>query len=146
VQWPCDFKNDQGKRITIPESWSSDERIEVVRRFFDTAEYERTMLNCDCLVLPYRWSDYFNRISGVVVEAATAGIPMVVVENTWLDRAIRQYGAGLSCRDRDPKDLALKIAEACSKIETLTDEAQSRAREAHEHHSSVRLLRLLWGL
>jgi glycosyltransferase involved in cell wall biosynthesis len=146
VQWPCDFTNDLGRLVTIPAQWESDERIVIVRKFFDTAQYEKTMAACDCLLLPYRWSDYFNRISGVVVEAATAGIPTIVVENTWLDRAMRQYGAGLACKDRDAQDLARKIAEACEKIEELNSQASAHAARARSHHAPDRLLRLMWGL
>jgi glycosyltransferase involved in cell wall biosynthesis len=146
VQWPCDFTNEQGRCITLPGSWESDPHMMIVKKFFDTGEYEKTMLACDCQVLPYRWSNYFNRISGVVVEAATAGIPMIVVENTWLHRAMQQYGAGVACKDRNPEDLARKIAEACEKIEELSHQAQARAPVAQAHHAPDRLLRLLWGL
>jgi glycosyltransferase involved in cell wall biosynthesis len=146
VQWPCDFTNEDGQKVRIPEGWDADPRIMIVRHFFDTAEYERTMLACDCLVLPYRWSDYFNRISGVVVEAATAGIPTIVVENTWLHRAMQQYGAGLACKDRNPQDLARAIAEACDKIEELSKQARARVPVAQAHHAPDRLLRLVWGL
>jgi len=146
VQWPCDFTNEKGQKVPIPDGWDADPRMVIVKHFFNTAQYEQAMMTCDCLLLPYRWSDYFNRISGVVVEAATAGIPMIVVENTWLDRAMKQYGAGLACKDRNPQDLARKIAEVCGKIEELFHRAQSRAPVAQAHHAPDRLLRLLWGL
>jgi glycosyltransferase involved in cell wall biosynthesis len=146
VHWPCDFVNEQGRQITIPASWESDPRVALIRKFLNTEEYEKTMMACDCLVLPYRWSSYFNRISGVVVEAATAGIPIVVVENTWLDRAQQHYGAGLACKDRNAADMAQKIAEACEGIEELWDRARTRASVAKAHHAPERFLRLLWGL
>jgi glycosyltransferase involved in cell wall biosynthesis len=146
IQWPGDFTDEDGCRIQIPDSWSSDARIEIVRRFYDSSEYERVMQRCDCLLLPYRWSDYFNRISAVQVEAASAGIPTIVVENTWLHRAMTKYGAGLVCGDRNPESLAKTIAEACDKIDQLTRTAQLRRTAALAHHSPERFLQLLWGL
>ena len=146
VQWPCDFDDEHGRRVVIPSDWKDDPRIVVIRKFYDSGEYVKAMMECDCIVLPYRWREYYSRISAVLVEAASAGIPTVVVENTWLHRAMQKYGAGLACQDCSPQDLARAVAQACTEIKELTALARARAVVAQAHHSPERFRRLLWGI
>jgi glycosyltransferase involved in cell wall biosynthesis len=146
VHWPCDFRDETGRPVVIPEDWNTDPRLTVIREYLGSEEYDRQLMDADCVLLPYRWSTYFNRISGVVVEAASAGIPMVVTEGTWLDRAMQKYGWGLAARDGDARDVAQKLAELISNIDYHRDQARGRLPLAQSHHSHERFLRLLWGL
>jgi glycosyltransferase involved in cell wall biosynthesis len=145
LQWTGDFSDAAGKTIS-PDSWLAVHPDVVLhRRALSSEEYDRELLRSDCIVMPYRWNSYFCRISGLAVEAATAGIPVLYTEDTWLDRAMSRYGAGLSFRDGDVPHLVEKLAEMARRITEFQTLARTRLHIAREVNSPENFLQCLWG-
>jgi glycosyltransferase involved in cell wall biosynthesis len=145
MQWTGDFTDSAGKAIS-PSRWLLEHPdVVLIRRSLPSMEYDRQLLASDCIVLPYRWEAYFCRISGLAVEAATAGIPAIYTEDTWLERAMRRYGTGLSVRDGDVAHLVEKLAEMAGRIEELQAIARARSALAREINSPESFLKCLWG-
>jgi glycosyltransferase involved in cell wall biosynthesis len=98
----------------------------------------------DFLSLPYRRKAYFNRISGVLIEAACSGIPMMVTENTWLSWAMEEYGAGVTVKDNDSEDLYQKLLYSVDNWRSLANAAEAKRPIALEKNSSENYLHCLW--
>src|SRR5262249_36736748 len=75
IQWNQPIRNEDGTIYPPDAEFVSDRRVHVITGPLDSAAYDAQLLGTDCMVLPYRRASYFARISGVAVEAVTAGIP-----------------------------------------------------------------------
>jgi glycosyltransferase involved in cell wall biosynthesis len=145
LQWTTDFADASGKTIS-PNPWLLQHPdVQLLRGSLTSEEYDRHLLASDCLVLPYRWNSYFCRISGIAIEAATAGIPAVYTEDTWLERTMKRYGSGLAFRDGDVTDLVEKLVEMAMRIDEFQDRARAQAPIAKEVNSPENFLKCLWG-
>jgi len=109
-------------------------KVEVIERYFKAGEYERRLAETDVMVLPYR-APYRLRVSRVLIEAITSGIPVIASPETTLWEQIVKYGAGVEYVEGSPDDLAQGIRKACRNIEKLNRLAQTRAEEARTHFS-----------
>jgi glycosyltransferase involved in cell wall biosynthesis len=59
-------------------------KVQLLREPLDEAAYRRLILDADLFVLPYDARHYFARCSGVLVEALSAGIPVIAPANCWM--------------------------------------------------------------
>jgi glycosyltransferase involved in cell wall biosynthesis len=144
IQWTRPIEDWDGRKIVIADTLRRAPQVELIERTIDDDEYRQYFQQADFLVLPYRRKIYFNRISGVAMEAACAGIPMIVTENTWLSWALKEFGAGVDMRDCDAADLAEKIRYCVSQRAELAREAEKRAAVALEKNSSKTYLKCVW--
>lgn len=145
LQWTSDFTDPEGRKIS-PDPWLlGHPEVQILRGSLSSEDYDRHLLGSDCLVLPYRWDAYFCRISGLAVEASTAGIPAVYTEDTWIERAMKRYGAGLSFRDGDVPHLVEKLVEMAARIDEFQRMASAQVPIARVVNSSEKFLNCLWG-
>ncbi|RZK46040.1 MAG: glycosyltransferase, partial [Pedobacter sp.] len=117
IQWSVPTFDYNFKAVPISDTLRQSKQVLLIERVLDDNEYNDYLQQADVLVLPYRRKIYFNRISGVAIEAACSGIPMIVTENTWLSEAMDQFGAGVKVKDEDAGDLAEKIIYCIENIE-----------------------------
>jgi hypothetical protein len=66
------------------------EKVQLLREPLDEAAYRRLILDADLFVLPYDARHYYARCSGVLVEALSAGIPVVASADCWMATQISQ--------------------------------------------------------
>lgn len=60
-----------------------------IRLFLDplpSEQYRAVLRQADLLILPYDRDNYYARSSGVLIEALTAGVPVVAPSGSWLGR------------------------------------------------------------
>jgi glycosyltransferase involved in cell wall biosynthesis len=145
LQWTNDFTDTIGRKISPDPALLQHPDVQLIRVPLTSEEYDRQLLGSDCIVLPYRRDTYFCRISGLAIEAATAGIPTVYTEDTWVERAMKRYGAGLAFGDGDVAHLVEKLVEMARRIEEFQTMAGARAQIARSVHSSENFLNCLWG-
>ncbi|MFN5477511.1 MAG: glycosyltransferase [Sphingobacteriales bacterium] len=144
IQWATKTIDYSGNNVDISPELRHAEQVELLEHTLDDASYRYYLQSADVMVLPYRRLEYFNKISGVAVEAAIAGVPMIVTENTWLSWAMDEYGTGLTVKDGDVRDLKEKIAYAIRHWRELKMQAEARISTALELNSSERYLRNMW--
>jgi glycosyltransferase involved in cell wall biosynthesis len=123
----------------------SDTRFILIDQPMDSETYEAVLADVDCMVLPYRRSSYHGRISGVAVEAATAGVPVIYTDDTWTADLIDSSGAGIAVQDEDVNGLSQALLDAYDRRAELTAEARARAVYAGRLHSLDTFLNCLWG-
>ncbi len=87
-----------------------DAYIELKTFPLEPAAYATLLGNSDIVVLPYWRSIYEARTSGVLVEALSAGKPVICTEATWLGDQI-DASRGRWVKDRNPADLARQLWE-----------------------------------
>ena len=109
-------------------------------------EYDNYLTQSNCIILPYRRQAYYTRLSGIAIEAAMLGIPLIYTRDTWLEDAVTQYGAGIGIQNEDPMALANSIALMTENIEHYRTIAQKRAALAQTYHSPEHFLRCLWSV
>ena len=146
VQWNEDVLNEDGSIYRPPSALEQDRRVVIVRDRLDGAGYERLLRDIDCMVLPYRRESYFARISGVAVEAVTAGMPVIFTKDTWVEELVRDVGAGIGVCSGDIDGLERAIETMLNQHTAICNEAQRRAKSAQAEHSAERFAAKLWGL
>lgn len=144
IQWSTQTIDYDGKEVPISPVLRNAKQVLLLETVLDEEAYKGHLQQADFVVLPYRRKVYFNRISGVAVEAACAGIPMIVTENTWLSWAMNEYGAGVTVCDGDPKDLEEKIRFCIENRSSLASKAFEKKSVALELNSTERYLQCVW--
>lgn len=145
VQWANLFNDYEGNRVLISDFLRQSDKVLIIEKVLNDSEYSEYMKRADFLILPYRRNIYFNRISGVAIEGACSGIPMIVTKNTWLEMAMNEFGAGLSFEDGDVVDLVDKIKDAADLKMHYSRLALGRRKIANEINSPTAYLDCVWN-
>ncbi len=74
------------------ESFAPD-KVRLTSAPLSSADYRRLLLSADVVLLPYERDNYYARSSGILVEALSAGIPVIVPAGSWL---AQQFAAEVS--------------------------------------------------
>jgi len=96
------------------------------------------------MVLPYRRASYFARISGVAVEAVTAGIPVIYTEDSWMADLVESVGAGVAIRDGNIDGLVAAISRVFDERDLFRQRARDATSAARAVHSSSSFATALW--
>jgi glycosyltransferase involved in cell wall biosynthesis len=146
IQWNMPMLDASGQIIRPDADLERSDRVRFLTEDLSSEDYKTELLNSDCIVLPYRRESYFARISGVAVEAATAGIPMIYTRGTWCEDLVQSAGAGIGVPDGDPDALADAMVEMAANISSYRQQAAAAADRARSAHSAETFIDLLWGL
>ena len=87
------------------------------------------------MLLPYRISSYFLRVSRVVIEAMVNAIAVIATDRTTLADQAAEFGALVKCQNEDPVSLAQSIHYAIAHYEELKTQARRAAPKAQSHFS-----------
>lgn len=145
IQWNQPILNADGTTYAPDLQLLADPRVTFIATPLDSAGYDRAVAETDCMLLPYRRESYFARISGVAVEAATAGIPMIYTEDTWTADFAEASGAGIAITDGDVTALVEAMREMARNYGQYRGLARARSKAAQQDHSSGAFLAKLWG-
>lgn len=145
IQWNQPILAGDGKLYEPDPELLADPRVEFITRALDSGEYDAAIEATDLMLLPYQRASYYARISGVAVEAATAGIPMLYTRDTWNSDLVDSCGAGVPWDDGDQAGLAAGIENFVDNYQTFHDAAMARRADAQAAHSSGAFLAKLWG-
>jgi hypothetical protein len=94
-------------------------------------DYLELMDKADCLIATYDPVVYARKSSGVVWEAISLGLPMLVPADTWLENEAREWGAG--CRSY--KDFSVDgIIESFEDFSEAVPSLRTQSLEAAERY------------
>jgi glycosyltransferase involved in cell wall biosynthesis len=111
----------------MPGQW-----LELLPRPLTPVELQARLVSSDILLLPYDGESYRRRSSGLLVQAAVAGIPVVVPVDTWLSAAAPP-GAHVVF-DQGVPSLVEAVRQAVERHPSLLAAARgARDRYRHEH-------------
>lgn len=91
-------------------------------------------------VQPYSESVFQDRVSGVTLDALSAGCPVIVTANTWLARTISQYQAGVATSDLSPAGLRLAIEQVLADYGGYAQRAVKAGSELHSQYSASAMM------
>lgn len=144
LQWSMICEGPGGLVTPVSDRLRTDPRVMLLERRLSNEEYAEYFRASDVIVLPYRKTTYFNRISGVAVEAAVSGKTIITTANTWLEWAMREFGSGIAVPEDGVEELCVAMEMCCADREAIADEALRRMAVARYYNSSERYLETLW--
>lgn len=145
IQWPTPIDDAKGRPYPPDRALAASGKVDFITDQLDSEAYDALLAATDCMVLPYRRSSYFARISGVAVEAVTAGIPVIATADTWTSELVAADGAGIAVPDGDAPALSRAMADLARDYDRYREMAQERHQQALALHSSDAFLACLWG-
>ncbi len=107
----------------------------------DTADYLANFSRCTVVLLAYEPQAYRNITSGVFVEAASFGKPVVVPRGTWMEQQIIA-GCGVGTIFEEPKteSIVAALLEALTASQSLGAAARSLAPQVRNGNSCQRYI------
>lgn len=145
IQWNMPIHDAEGRLYEPAADLRASGAVEFVEQPLDSDAYAVAIDATDCMLLPYRRDAYFARISGVAVEGATAGIPMIYTNETWTADLADEVGAGIGVDDGDVPGLADAITVMVDRYVSFREAAMGRRALAQQAHSGETFVARLWG-
>lgn len=120
---------------------------EILRGVLTKEKYYSLFEKVDAVLLPYDPEEYRGRGSGILVEAVSAGLPVIASANTWAATAILADEAeGEIFSPYTALGLVEAIGRLCSQIEERKSKAILKAARFRERHSTESYLRRILSL
>jgi len=135
LQWGEDYTDATGRRVTLSKRVRTDPRVAVIDWALDELQYSESLASVSVLLLPYRRSSYYGRLSRVSIEGACLGIPMIATPETHLASVIDEMGAGLLMEGESGEHLVAAMARLLGCAPQLTEQAVARAPQARRYFS-----------
>ena len=116
-----------------------------LRTFPDTlgAEEYRKMFDGAIVLQPYAREDFADRVSGVTLDAFSAGAPVIATAGTWMARVADRFAAGAAVPDLSPPALLLAVETIRADYPRYHRNALAAGRMLQEEHSARHLLEVL---
>ncbi len=138
LQWVTDFAKEDGSLCTKEKALLSNPKVEFINKALNSEEYKALLQQTDVMVLPYRPSSYYARVSRVAIEAAINSIPMIYTKDSWNESLVLDnHGAGIGFNTENVDSLYQAIEYSVNNMDTLKAEAKTRRLNALEHYSAA---------
>jgi glycosyltransferase involved in cell wall biosynthesis len=113
-----------------------------LRRIPDTLDQEayREMFEGAIVLQPYAREDFTDRISGVTLDAFSAGAPIIATSGTWMARVADRFGAGLGLDDPTPEALLGAVDAIRGSYARFRANALEAGRTLQSEHGARNLL------
>jgi glycosyltransferase involved in cell wall biosynthesis len=133
-QWTEDFADEHGRTIVL-DPWLRDHpKVQVMQSIFPRGGYEKQVAHTDVMILPYR-KPYRVRVSRVVIEAMSVGMPVIATRGTTLSDQANEFGVARACEEGSANDLAKAILSVIQNFEELRIAAQAKKEVSRSHFS-----------
>lgn len=96
-------------------------------------------------IQPYSEADFQDRVSGVTLDALTAGCPVVVTAQTWLGRVVLEHNAGVATNDLSPQGLRQAVDEIMCDYETFSRRAYQAGLILQNEHSTTAMMKVVFN-
>lgn len=96
-------------------------------------------------IQPYSEADFQDRVSGVTLDALTAGCPVVVTAHTWLGKVVLEHNAGVATSDLSPYGLRQAVDEILRDYETFSRRAYQAALILQNEHSTAAMMKVVFN-
>ncbi len=106
------------------------------------SEYAALFEGAICIQL-YDATDFSDRISGVTLDAFTAGCPIVASAGTWIARMAQRFEAGEVVKDMSPPQVLSAVQRIISDYARYNKRAISAGKTLQQENSAGTLFRIL---
>lgn len=135
VQWVDAFTLPDGLLCRV-DDLKGHAKVNIIDKPVVPSVYQQLLAKTDCMILPYRNSSYYARVSRVAIEAAYQGIPVIYTQGGWLEETITSYGAGIGIADQSIDALAQAIEEMAANYSLYKQKAVENADKAKQYFSA----------
>jgi glycosyltransferase involved in cell wall biosynthesis len=108
----------------------------------DAAAYGELFGGAICLQ-PYDPREFADRVSGVTLDAMSAGAPVVTVPGSWIARVVERFGAGAVAPSTAPGDLLQAVERVRADYPRYRDAALAAGRTLRGEHDARRLFEVI---
>jgi hypothetical protein len=116
--------------------------LSIVSGTLDTQSYLDLFRGGICLQ-PYDRHDFADRISGVTLDALSAGCPVVTISGTWMARVISRFEAGIVAESAAPEVLLASVESILSDYRRFQYNAYQAGRTLQTENDAVKLIHIL---
>ena len=116
-----------------------------LRMFPDTlgGEEYREMFDGAIVLQPYAREDFADRVSGVTLDAFSAGAPVIATAGTWMARVVQRFDAGRTLEGMSPQEILDAVDAVRGDYGRYRRNALDAGRALQEEHSGGHLLEAL---
>jgi len=108
----------------------------------EASQYNDLFAGAICLQL-YDPSDFADRISGVTLDAFSAGSPIVATAGTWIARMAQRFNAGVVVQDTSPTQILCAAQHVISGYGNYNQNARVAGKALQEENSAEVLFKAL---
>jgi glycosyltransferase involved in cell wall biosynthesis len=94
-------------------------------------------------IQPYRSSNFADRISGVTLDALSAGSPIVTSAGTWMARQVERFDAGVVFDSSSPGHMLNAIKKVIAEYEHYSKKAMIAGQTLQDEHSANHLANII---
>ncbi len=116
--------------------------LRIIRETLDGPPYADLFRGAICLQ-PYDRNDFADRISGVTLDALSAGCPVAATSGTWMARVVERFGAGRTLDDPAAPSLLSAVEGIRADFGRYRENAFRAGRTLQEENSARRLFSIL---
>jgi glycosyltransferase involved in cell wall biosynthesis len=103
-------------------------------------EAYREMFEGAIVLQPYSREDFADRVSGVTLDALSAGAPVIATSGTWMARIAERFGAGLGINDPTAETLLGAVETIRRAYPRFHGNALAAGRTLQVEHGARKLL------
>jgi len=108
----------------------------------DASGYAELFVGAICLQL-YDKSDFQDRISGVTLDAFSAGCPVIAAEGTWIARMAQRFDAGAVVNDMSPPQVLQAVQHVIAEYARYNTQALEAGEILQQENSAETLFGVL---
>ena len=117
-----------------------DAEVRLLGEPLSVAAFQDLLFSADIVLLPYEAAAYRRRSSGILVQAAVTGKPVVVPADTWLADAAPE---GTAVTFATPAAFTEAVRTAIERVEALSTAARGSAPDVARTHNAAGLIETL---
>jgi glycosyltransferase involved in cell wall biosynthesis len=121
---------------------SSFDRLTVLPETLEAREY-RAMFDGAIVLQPYSRDVFADRISGVTLDAFSAGAPVISTAGTWMARMAGRFDAGLTIEDPSPASILSAVESVRAEYPRFRRNAHAAGSALQKEHDARHLLEVL---
>jgi glycosyltransferase involved in cell wall biosynthesis len=116
--------------------------LEMCTDTLSTEAYTHLFAGAIC-IQPYRTADFVDRISGVTLDALSAGSPIVTSAGTWIARQVERFDAGVIVDTTSPEQMLTAIEKVIAEYEYYSKKAIIAGQTLQDEHSANHLANVI---
>lgn len=143
IQWVDPFLLPDGRECDST-SLTQYSKVELINRPLMSKEYQSALAQTSCMLLPYRNSSYYARLSRIAIESISLGIPVIYTQGGWLEEVVEAFGAGIGIRDENVEDLIAATMRMTEEYQYFQQQALEKREQARTYFSGESFCRQLF--
>jgi len=116
--------------------------LKILPETLGATEY-RAIFDGAIVLQPYSRDDFADRISGVTLDAFSAGAPVIATAGTWMARAALRFGAGVVLEDTSPASILSAVEAVRTEYPRFRRNALEAGSALRKEHDARQLLEVL---